>query len=640
LRLSWLAIAGTLAFEIARPHSRLSGLVSVHSGIAEVSMDPVTYSIIRHRLFRVTDEAVITLKHVSGSTTTNEGHDLMVGLYRADGSLLMGGLGFLNHMVYAAQACKVIIARFTGDINENDIFLLNDPYTAAAHTSDVYLISPIHYNGQLVAWSACFVHITDVGALNPGGFSPESRDVYTEGFSSPGLKLVADGELRQDVFDTILNMVRSPEMVSLDFRSMIACNNVAKERMLDLIAKYGYEAVDQAGAMLICESEQLIRARIVELPRGRWQAHQYMEVDGRSYKVCVSLQNDGNKLIFDFSGSSPQSDRAINCTNSACLGAVLAPLFPLVCHDAIWNEGIIRAVEIVTPGSSIVSCTRPAPVSVATIGAIQSVRIAASVTISKMLIASEKYRHEASAAWHANSFAIFLFGQNQHQRNFIGQLTEVFGGAGGARTFADGVDIGGLIANPISRVANVETLERNFPIRYLFRRRRINSGGAGKYRGGTGMELAIVPHDAPDGGVRFVISGKGQKHPMTDGLAGGYSGSRNRYIWAQGTDSLCDAPEMARSVEELPGPKQDIAWGVFPLMNQDVLYVATNGGGGYLDPLERDPVAVLEDVRNRAVSREAARSVYGTVLDGDAVDAAATAELRRALVAKRSGPKL
>src|SRR5204863_6913318 len=135
-----------------------------------------------------------------------------------------------------------------------------------------------------VAWSACFVHITDVGALSPGGFSPDSRDIYTEGFSSPGIKLVAGGELRQDIFDTILNMVRSPEMVALDFRSMIACNNVAKERMLDLISKYGYEAVDHAGAMLIAQSEDLLQSRIAALPRGCWQARQYMEVDGKTYK--------------------------------------------------------------------------------------------------------------------------------------------------------------------------------------------------------------------------------------------------------------------------------------------------------------------------------------------------------------------
>jgi N-methylhydantoinase B len=600
-----------------------------------MSMDPITYSIIRHRLFRITDEAVITLKHVSGSAITNEGHDLLVGLYRADGSLLMGGLGFLNHMVYAAEACKVVIRRFAGNIAENDVFLLNDPYAAAAHTSDVYLISPIHYQGQLVAWSACFVHITDVGALNPGGFSPDSRDIYTEGFSSPGLKLVAAGELRQDVFDTLLNMVRSPEMVALDIRSMIACNNVAKERMLDLIGKYGHEVVDLAGAMLIEQSEELLRSRIAELPRGTWQARQYMDVEGKTYKVCLTMRNDGKKLIFDFTGSSPQADRPVNCTKAACVGAVLAPLFPLVCFDAIWNEGIIRGVEVVAPDGSVVNCTRPAPVSVATIGAIQSIRIAACATISKMLIASGKYLKEATALWQANSFAIFLFGRNQHKRNVISIMTETFGGTAGARTFDDGVDIGGLITNPISRMANVETVEATFPIRYLFRRRRLNSGGPGKYRGGTGMELAVVPHDAPDGGLNYVISGKGQKHAMTDGLAGGYPGARNRYVWVH-RDTGGNAPTMALSLEELNGSKEDVSWGVFPLMNQDALYVATNGGGGYLDPLDRDPERVLKDVLDKVVSREAAESVYGTVLTERSVDIAATAERRRHLIAQRT----
>lgn len=135
-------------------------------------MDPITFSIIRHRLFRVVDEAVITLKHISGTAITNEGHDLMVSLYRADGSLLMGGVGFLHHLTSAAEACKAIIRRFAGQIHEGDVYLLNDPYTAALHTSDIYLVAPIHHKGALVGWSACFVHVYDIGAMNPGGFGP------------------------------------------------------------------------------------------------------------------------------------------------------------------------------------------------------------------------------------------------------------------------------------------------------------------------------------------------------------------------------------------------------------------------------------------------------------------------------------
>src|ERR1700756_4024849 len=525
-------------------------------------MDPITFSIIRHRLYRVVDEAVITLKHVSGSAITNEGHDLMVSLYQADGSLLMGGVGFLHHLTSAAEACKAIIRRFGSRIAEGDMFLLNDPYTAALHTSDIYLVSPIHHDGKRVAWSACFVHVSDIGAMNPGGFAPDAQDIFTEGFSSPGIKLVERGELRQDVWDTILNMVRSPEMVALDLRSMIACNNVARERMLALIEKYGTTIVDDACRALIDQSE----ARLRELPNGRWQSRQYFEVKGEICKVLLTMTKQDDTLTFDFTGSSPQSKYSVNCSKWASLGGLFAPLFPLLCFDIVWNEGAIRPITMIAPDGTIVNCTRPAPVSVATVGAIQSVNNAACATIGKMLAASEKYADEATAVWHANHFAIFMFGNNQRGRLAIGILTETFAGAGGARTFADGVDIGGEIPNPISRMANVETIEATFPIRYLFRRRLQDSGGPGFYRGGTGGELAIVPHDAPDGGLHYVVSGKGTKFPQSEGLSGGYPGGGTDYGWVQAPKKIQNVDRFAQSLDTIPGESEPISWGVFPLM--------------------------------------------------------------------------
>jgi N-methylhydantoinase B len=301
-------------------------------------MDPITFSIIRHRLYRIVEEAVITLKHVSGSAITNEGHDLMVSLYKADGTLLLGGVGFLHHLTSAAEACKSIIRRFDGSIFEGDIFLLNDPFTAALHTSDIYLVSPIHHDGELIAWSACFVHVYDIGAMNPGGFAPDAQDVFSEGFSSPGLKLVERGEMRQDIWDTLLNMVRGPEMVALDLRSMIACNNVAKERTLALVEKYGVETFEEASGTLIEQSEASLRARLRELPDGRWQARQYFDVKGEIYKVLLTMTKKDDELVFDFTGSSPQSKYAVNCTKWASLGGLFAPLFPLLCYDITWNE--------------------------------------------------------------------------------------------------------------------------------------------------------------------------------------------------------------------------------------------------------------------------------------------------------------
>ena len=601
-------------------------------------MDPITFSIIRHRLFRVVEEAVITLKHVSGSAITNEGHDLMVSLYRADGSLLMGGVGFLHHLTSAAEACKSIIRRFAGRINEGDVYLLNDPFTAALHTSDIYLIAPIHFAGKLVAWSACFVHVYDIGAMNPGGFAAEAQDIYSEGFSSPGIKLVDRGELRADVWDTLLNMVRSPEMVALDLRSMIACNNVARDRMLALIAKYGEATVDQACATLIEQSEWRLRERLRELPDGRWQSRQYLEVKGEIYRVALTMTKTGDELVFDFSESSPQSKYSVNCTKWASLGGLFAPLFPLLCYDITWNEGVIRPIKMIAPEGTIVNCARPAPVSVATVGAIQSVNNAACTTIGKMLAASDKYADEATAVWHANHFAIFMFGTNQRGGLAIGILTETFAGAGGARTFGDGVDIGGEIPNPISRMANVETIEAQFPIRYLFRRRLQDSGGPGRFRGGTGGEMAIVPHAAPDGGIHYVVSGKGTKFPQSDGLAGGYPGAVNDYVWVHAENGSLGAQPY--SLTAMEGRKEPVSWGVFPLMGKDALYVRWNGGGGVGDPLAREADKVRQDVIDRIVSADAATAVYGVVLKNDAVDVTATKAKRAAMRAERLAAKV
>ena len=604
-------------------------------------MDPITFSIVRHRLFRVIDEAVITLKHVSGSAITNEGHDLMVSLYRADGSLLMGGVGFLHHLTSAAEACKAVIRRFEGDIGEGDVFLTNCPYTAALHTSDIYLVAPIHHGGRLVAWSACFVHVYDIGAMVPGGFSPDSRDIFTEGFSSPGVRLVEGGRIRRDVMDTVLNMVRAPEMVALDLSSMIAANNVARERMVALIDKYGRAPVDRACAMLVDQSETLFRARLRELPDGRWESRQYFDIEGETYRVLLAMTKEGDSLAFDFTGSSPQSRYGINCTYWASWGGFFAPLFPLLCYDIVWNDGVIRPVSMIAPEGTIVNCTRPAPVSLATVGAIQSVNNAACTCISKMLSASETYAGEATAVWHGSHFAIFLFGLNQRRQEAIGILTETFGGAGGARGRADGIDVGGEIPNPIGRMANVETTEAAFPVRYLFRRARPDTGGPGRYRGGNGIEFALAPHDAPEGGIDYVVSGKGTEFSMSEGLGGGYAGAPCAFRRVRNGETAragANVEPHPLSLEEMTGVKEAVSWGVFPLRGEDALYVRSDGGGGLGDPLARPPERVRADVEAGAVSAAVASGVYGVVLADGAVDAPATESRRRSLRAARLAP--
>jgi N-methylhydantoinase B len=594
-----------------------------------VTVNPVTFSIIRHRLFRIVEEAVITLKHVCGSAITNEGHDLMVSLYRADGSLLMGGVGFLHHLTSAAEACKAIIRRFGADINPGDLFLLNDPYTAALHTSDIYLIAPIHHEGRLVAWSACFVHVFDIGAMTPGGFIPDAQDIFNEGFSSPGLKLIDRGELRQDTWDTLLNMVRGPEMVALDLRSMIACNNVARERMLALIDKYGAEPFDAVCCALLEQSEARLRERLRELPDGSWQSRQYLDVKGEVYRVVLTMTKSGDSLLFDFSGSSPQSRYSVNCTKWATLGGLFAPLFPLLCYDITWNEGVLKPVRMIAPEGSIVNCTRPAPVSVATVAAIQSVNNAAAAAIGKMVAASKTLSHEATATWHANHFVIFAFGINQRGHYSIGIFTESFAGAGGALTFRDGIDLGGEIPNPISRMANVETTEAELPVRYLFRRKLQDSAGPGRYRGGAGGEFAVVPHDSPQGSIQYVVTGKGTRFPQSDGLAGGYPGAANEYLHIRATGNTGEGDRFPIRLETIQGERQSVSWGIYCLAQDDALYVRWNGGGGFGDPFDREPARVAEDVKAGLVSPDAAEVLYGVRVREGAIDSDATDDIRR-----------
>ncbi|MFT4965122.1 MAG: N-methylhydantoinase B, partial [Halobacteriales archaeon] len=365
-------------------------------------LDPVTFQIIKHRLVRVTDEAVEALKRVSGAPNTNEGHDLMVALYTKDGSLLTGGVGFLHHYLGASEATKHIIDRFEGDIEEGDMFILNDPYTAALHPPDVYIICPIFYEGELQAFSASFVHVADIGAVDPGGFSPNATTIFHEGFQTPGMKLIEGGEMRDDVLETILNMSRDPGMVELDLRSEIAANNVAKDRLQGLMDEYSPDTVEYVGEQLIEQSEKKLRKRLQELPDGRWEERQYLDSasEDRSFTVQLALEKEGDSLRFDFAGTDGQSEVGFNCTEIGTVGGVIAPLLPLLCHDMTWNDGIFRAIDVEAPEGTIVNAERPAPISIATIGTLQMCNSLSTLAVSKLLGASEAYADRATGVWH------------------------------------------------------------------------------------------------------------------------------------------------------------------------------------------------------------------------------------------------
>lgn len=599
--------------------------------------DPFIFQIIRQRLNQVIDEAIVALENVSGSPITNEGHDMMVSLYDSTGGLAVGGVGFLHHLTSAAQAVKHIVANFSDDpgIDEGDTYVLNDSYTAALHPPDIYVISPIHYRGRLTGFVSNFVHVTDIGATDPGGFSPNARDTYQEGFVTQGLKIVERGKTRKDVMETFLRNVRDPGMTALDLKSQLAANHVARERMRKLYDDHGVAAVEYVSKSLIAESEQRVRDRLRELPDGTWRARQYLDLPTGLHRVELAATKRGDTLTYDFTGTDPQVDVGVNCCYWSTWGGLFAPLYPLLCWDMTWNEGISRPIRMIAPEGTLVNCIRPAPISIATVGVIQTVNNLSATVLSKMLGASTVYADRATGVWHGSHLAVMLSGLASDGDYFVSLLTDTFAGSGGARARSDGIDLGGELPNVVSRWANVETQEHASPMRYLFRRPVPDSGGPGKWRGGVSHEFAFSAHDSAGENVTVGLSAKGIGVPMSVGVFGGYPACTIGLELFRGAniDELPESYDALRGAESQP-----VQWGEFNLGPRDVLYVRFMGGGGYGDPIDREAALVAADVGAELVSAQAAHDIYGVVLtDTGAVDEGATARRRLGIRAERVG---
>src|SRR5262249_8706429 len=225
------------------------------STAAAPGVDPITFEIVRHRLWTITDEMALTLIKTAGNPSITEAHDFMVALFTADGEIALGGWGGNRHVSCTALACKGILDRFPlGDLHETDVFLLNDHYIAAIHQPDMYVISPIHWEGELIGWTANFTHLADIGGIDPGS-SPRATEVVQEGLRIPGLRIADRGVLRQDVWDTLLHMTREPEMNALQLKAQMAANNTGKEKVRALIAKVGIAQYHAIVRQMIAHSE-------------------------------------------------------------------------------------------------------------------------------------------------------------------------------------------------------------------------------------------------------------------------------------------------------------------------------------------------------------------------------------------------
>jgi N-methylhydantoinase B len=594
-------------------------------------VDPVTFEILSHRLHRIAKEMGTTIERVGGTVNTTQMHDYMASLYRADGEILATGESQPWHVACAGFTVKAIMERFADydGVNEDDFFLLNDPYVSAVHQSDVYIISPIHFDGRLVGWGASFVHVMDIGAMSPGGDSPEAREICQEGVRVPGIKLVDRGNLRKDVFDTLINMTRRPDMVALDINCQLAGHNVAKTRMRELYASHGAELIDAVTVQMIDYSEAALRKRLEQIPDGEWSDSASIETKDQSWTVRLTLRKTGSKVTFDFTGTDPQAETGVNLPFHATFGTCFEGIVETLAYDLPRNHGLFRPIEAIAPEGTLVNVQPPAQVSLNTTSGGATAKFLVVSVLNGLLAGSDDWRDELMVRiWGGRR--VRTSGINQNGMFYSTSLAMSALSGSGARARIDGVDTSKL---DFMTCPNVEWLEMNCPMLFLFRRNAKDQQGAGRFRGGTGAEMAFTVHKAPEakiGGVAFGVAG------MTNGgkgVFGGYPGTPSVLVLHQGTtlgDQLA-ANSMPETADQLGGTPDLLAYTSFEIKENDVMYYTLGMGGGYGSPLERDPEMVLKDVEKELVSTSVARDVYGVIIDEEAltIDHAATEETRR-----------
>lgn len=600
------------------------------------AIDPITFEVVRSKLAAITEEQAITLKRVSGSPVVTEASDFNNGLYLADGSIVTMGPQVIFHTGTMSTVIRSILEDFPpADIRDGDMFILNDPYRGAIHQPDVSIVAPIFHAGRHVAWAGSCSHQLDMGGMNFGSWGVGATEIQQEAMLLPGLRFVEQGEVRQDLWRMIMGMSRLPQLLGLDLKAMIAANNVAARRLVEVLDRYGADTVLAVMAAEIAASERQLRARLRSIPDGVFRARDYLEHDGHSdalYQVCVAVTKRGDSLSFDFEGTSAQAPGFINCTWSGLRGALFTGVLPILAPDIRWNEGVMRVVEITAAPGLVCNATRPAPTSAGTVSAAWVVQNVAVAALSRMVSCAPHLVREGQAVTKGHMMVMTLAGSGRDGTPFGTFLLDSTAGGGGAFIDHDGLDGSGDYVVPRPAIANVEANEAYGPYLYLYRAFVPDTGGAGAERGGATVGLAVTPHDTA--GLRAMMIGHGVEVPNAIGLYGGAPGACGVNLRRRDGGEVAalirrypsTAALEADDATEILGPKP----GVFALARGDVLAYTFQGGGGWGDPLLRDPQAVADDLRKGLVSVTGARDWYGIVLVDGEVDVVASAAARLA----------
>ncbi|MGB1880934.1 MAG: hydantoinase B/oxoprolinase family protein [Gammaproteobacteria bacterium] len=575
-----------------------------HAPLNRVEVDPVTLDIIENALKNARFEMDAVLFRTAMSPGIREQHDEFPLIANRDGKMVVGQFGSFIHGFMSA---------YDGTIEEGDIFLTTDPYAcngAISHANDWLVLMPIYKDGRHIAWAAMFGHMTDIGGKVPGSLPTDARQIYEEGIVVPPIKIYRGGELQADLLKLILHNCRLPHWNHSDFNAIVAACRTAAKRCSELSARFGddvfYSAMDE-----LLERNRRAMAYLIRnaIPEEKRYFEDYLCDDGMGmgpYKMACTMWREGEKVIFDFTGTDPQSVGSINFYLNEEMFKMFCGVYMIMVFDPqiMFNDGFYDLMEVRIPEGTLLKPRHPAALSCRThaLGRVFDI-------ISGLL--GQGAPDLMCAAGFSDSPHFMYSGYDKRGEWY--QLYQIgFGGIPG-RPMGDGAD-GHSLWPSFTNVPN-EFLESYFPLRIETYETIPDSGGAGLHRGGNGVRV----------GYRFLEPGEISVHDdrwltYPWGVNGGQPGQRSRKVLQRADGSEERVPSKCDRVK---------------VAENDLLLFETWGGGGWGDPLARDPALVLRDIHRGLVTQGGARR-YGVVLHeaGD-VDEAATTALRAEMSAAR-----
>lgn len=573
-----------------------------------MEIDPVTLAILKGRFEQIADEMDATLFRSAFNPIIAEAHDASHGLYDAQtgDTLVQGKSGLPIFVGVMAFAVKAVIkkAASQGGANEGDVWIFNDPYDGGTHLSDFRLVKPVFRDGELFCYLASVGHWHDVGGNVPGNYNPAATECFQEGMLIPPVKLYDRGEFRQDVVDILSANSRQPMSLYGDLNGQINAMDLGEKRLIALLDEYGVPTARNALAALKARAATMMRAQISNLPSGTISAEDWLDNDGINdvpLKIALDMTIEGDKMILDFTRSSPACMGPVNISRATTIAACYVALKHIF-GDVPANAGVLEPVEFRIDEDSLLSVKAPKPVG----GYTETILRLIDVVFQAVAQVAPK---SAMACAYGTINALSLAGHRANGARWV--MFSFFGGGHGAHGAGDGLNHGNA---PISTatIPPLEILESAYPVRFTKWALRSDSGGAGLYRGGLGAiyEISLLEKEADV----FLFGERGKVAPR--GIVGGGDAATNQFFYEQ-----ADGEHTPPMVSKMVG---------IHIENGQHVRLETPGGGGYGNALSRDPETVRADVIEGYVSIDAARQSYGVVISADGtIDEGATATLRK-----------